>query len=70
MDKLGGFDERYAGGIGYDDNDFIARIRARMTVEITDSPLVVHQAHKPTDYVGNQKLFARNQTLYHTGKLH
>lgn len=70
LDELGGFDERYAGGIAYDDMDFRDRVRRKgMTIDITDIPYVVHQAHKPTDYVGKQDLYIRNRTLYSTGKL-
>ena len=69
LEKLGGFDERYAGGIGYDDLDFINRVRGRLKVKMIDSPFAVHQAHTPTDYKGNYELFMRNQKLYSTGKL-
>ena len=70
LDDLGGFDERYANGIGYDDMDLIARIRRKgMKVEIVDSPFVVHQAHEPTDYTNNQDLLTRNMNLYNTGRI-
>jgi len=70
LEKLGGFNEMYAGGIGYDDFDLIARIRGKgMIVDIVDNPYVVHQAHTPTDYTNNQHLLARNRNLYSTGHL-
>ena len=46
MDDLNGFDERYAHGIGYDDDEILARIRRKgMTVRIIDEPCVLHQWH-------------------------
>lgn len=46
MDELGGFDERYAHGIAYDDNEIVIRIkRSGMNVEIMQSPIVLHQWH-------------------------
>ena len=69
LEELGGFDERYADGIGYDDMDLIARIRRKgMSVEIVDDPYVIHQAHTPTDYTNNQDLLTRNRNLYNTGR--
>jgi GT2 family glycosyltransferase len=46
--ELGGFDERYAAGSAYDDNDFVLRIQnKRMKVEIAYPPFVIHQWHEP-----------------------
>ncbi len=46
MLELGGFDERYAEGIAYDDNEIVIRIRrAGMNVEVMQSPIVLHQWH-------------------------
>jgi GT2 family glycosyltransferase len=46
--SLGGFDERYAKGSGWDDNDFILRIRKKgMNVRIIYPPFVIHQHHEP-----------------------
>ena len=43
---LGGFDERYASGVGYDDDDFIWRIKAKkMAVKFIDDHVVLHQNH-------------------------
>lgn len=70
LDELGGFDERYAHGIGYEDFEFMARIRRKgMSVEIIDNPYVVHQRHKPTDYEGKKELHNRNHKLFYTGQL-
>ena len=47
MNKLNGFDERYASGIGYDDNEIIARIRRMgLNVIIEDNHCVIHQFHE------------------------
>ncbi len=43
---LGGFDERYFDGLGFDDNELLTRIHKKgMKVKIIDSPFVVHQWH-------------------------
>lgn len=45
---LGGFDERYANGSAFDDNEFLCRIRKRgLRIDMIENPFVVHQAHYP-----------------------
>jgi len=69
MDKLGGFDERYAEGVSYDDDDLVKRIQKQgMRVNIVDNPYVIHQYHRPFSYmVDNMKmLHARNKDLYYS----
>lgn len=62
---LGGFDERYANGTGYDDNDLLTRIlRKGMQVKIVDDPFVVHQYHGATNYSGNLDFLHRNMSLF------
>jgi GT2 family glycosyltransferase len=51
IERIGGFDERYANGICFDDNDLVVRIRrAKMKIDIIDNPFVIHQQHERTDY--------------------
>ena len=65
LDDLGGFDERYSGGIAYDDNDFLLRIkRKNMNVEIVDRPFVIHQFHGNTQYGTKQQFVIKNESLY------
>lgn len=46
MKKINGFDERFARGHGYDDNEFLERIkRAGLNVQFIGTPFVVHQYH-------------------------
>jgi GT2 family glycosyltransferase len=46
MDKLNGFDERYAYGIGFDDDEILFRIKKMgLDVKIIDEPFGVHQWH-------------------------
>lgn len=50
MDKLNGFDERYAKGIAYDDDELLVRIRRMgLNVIIMDNPFVLHQWHYDTN---------------------
>ena len=46
MDILNGFDERYANGIGFDDDEFLFRIKIKgLNIEIHDNPFALHQWH-------------------------
>jgi glycosyltransferase involved in cell wall biosynthesis len=45
LNELNGFDERYAMGHGWDDNEFLHRIRKICNVKMIDNPLVLHQYH-------------------------
>lgn len=45
--SLGGFDERFANGLAYDDNEFLHRIRLKnMLIRYIDDPFVFHQFHE------------------------
>ena len=56
LDKLQGFDERFALGIAYDDNEFIQRVRKNLKVEFVDAEIVLHQNH----YFANSFSYAQN----------
>lgn len=63
LQQVGLFDETYANGIGYDDDELLFRIKKYLNVKIIDDCLVLHQWH----YTGsqrNQKLLLRNRLLY------
>ncbi|WP_038159338.1 glycosyltransferase [Verrucomicrobium sp. BvORR106] len=46
LERLGGFDERYAKGVAYDDDDLVHRIRmAGIGFRFVDEPRVYHQNH-------------------------
>jgi len=68
---LGGFDERYAKGVGFDDDELIWRIkRKKMNIRFVDSEIVLHQNHYivPRNIIeANKKRFEnykRNQRLF------
>jgi GT2 family glycosyltransferase len=68
---LGGFDERYANGVGFDDDEFIWRIKAKkMNINFIDDHIVLHQNHyvKPDNIIeANKKRFEsykRNKILF------
>jgi len=67
LKKLNGFDERFMEGIGYDDDDFISRVKLlKLRVDITSNPFVVHQWHAAgQDALTNKsELILKNKELY------
>lgn len=63
---LGGFDERYALGVAFDDNEWLTRVSRRgLKVVTLDDPFVVHQFHGKTNYAANPAGYVRNATLFH-----
>lgn len=64
---LNGFDERYAKGIGYDDDEILNRIRKKgLDIKIIDELSVIHQWHYSMPTIkGFDKLLAINSMLYH-----
>ena len=63
LDKLKGFDERYAIGMDYDDNDFIMRVN-RLNLEIVniDDPFSLHLHHfsSYTNFIIDGKAYSPN----------
>jgi len=46
LDDLGGFDERFAHGIAFDDNEILFRIQKKgLKIKIVSNPFVTHQWH-------------------------
>jgi len=66
LDIVGGFDERYAMGVSFDDDDFIRKIGRNMEVWLIDDPYAIHQWHPPYAYQHKDmmKLHRRNQRIY------
>lgn len=49
--EMGGFDEQYAKGIGYDDDEFLHRLRLKgLKIKIPYIPIVLHQNHYNCDW--------------------
>lgn len=62
LDELGGFDERFANGIDFEDNDILNRIKRKgLEVKIIDSPFVYHQYHYNSTHFKNKP---SNKKLY------
>jgi len=65
--KLRGFDERYAYGVGYDDNELLERVkRLPLSVLIVDDIVVVHQYHYANKDVSGRyyEKYNRNRALF------
>lgn len=46
LNRIGGFDERFSGGLNFDDNELVWRINMnKINMAFTTSPFVVHQFH-------------------------
>ncbi len=46
LEDLGGFDERFARGIAFDDNEFLYRVGLKgLNIQIIEKPIVLHQNH-------------------------
>lgn len=70
LERIGGFDERYAMGIAFDDDDLILRIkRGKMNVRIIDNPFVIHQKHERTPYGKLKDKYQINKIVYHQNSL-
>ncbi len=68
LDLLGGFDERYAFGTAYEDDEFVQRIkRLGLRMMIIDDISVIHQWHVGFQYLypnANENI-ARNKALFY-----
>lgn len=67
MDLLGGFDERYADGIGYDDDELIERInRLGLNKKICDEVSVIHMFHNNffSKNINSPKAIEKNNLLF------
>jgi GT2 family glycosyltransferase len=57
---LGGFDETYAFGIAYDDNDIVNRIGKKgMNIYYSNVPIVVHQWHGLGNYTEHHPVMSQ-----------
>lgn len=63
---LGGFDNNFSMGVGYDDDEFLFRIHKKgMNIKIVDYPSVIHQYHRA--FCGNGKIAptTHNYSVFH-----
>lgn len=66
--KIGGFDEAYAGGFQYDDNDFLRTIFANNIAVITkDDLIVVHMKHG-YGHIPSKKALCKINKQYYANK--
>jgi glycosyltransferase involved in cell wall biosynthesis len=67
LDELGGFDENYSKGIGYDDDEFLRRVKKICNFRMIDNPLVLHQYHYNFSKINpeiHNKLVETNRNLF------
>ena len=65
MIKLNGYDERYATGFCYGDDDLVMRIkRLGLKIEIPTYPFVLHQWHGSSMGIRDDSLQIKNRELY------
>lgn len=68
MDKLNGFDEKYATGFGWDDDEFLFRVKLLgLKTEIHDNPLGLHQWHHSENRLMTNNFhaeYAKNKGLF------
>jgi len=76
MMALQGFNQKYANGIGFDDDEFLFRVgkQVRGNIQIVDAPNVFHQYHyddKSFEYLynSNPELLRKNQELFGRDKI-
>lgn len=63
--KIGGFDEVYAAGTSFDDDDFLFRIKQIYRTKIIDMPFCIHQFHNhPALNPNYEKGQIINKTLF------
>ncbi len=65
--RLGGFDERYARGVAFDDNEMLHRIKGLpLEVKIVDEAIVLHQFHYTRELLELRSgdHYERNKLLY------
>ena len=71
LDMIGGFDERYAYGVAFDDDEFIRTIKYMgMDVKIINKPYVIHQYHTHFEFDSPsawREPHALNQLIYNQG---
>lgn len=63
LEKVGYFNEEFANGIAYEDNEFLFRIKKNLRIKYVNGPYVIHQFHGATNY-SNKELVTKNQQLY------
>lgn len=70
LQKLKGFDERFALGIAYDDNELIERVKALLQIKFVDEEIVLHQNHYSQNSTSFQnrenkaRLYRFNELIY------
>lgn len=68
MNELGGFDERFAQGLAYDDDEFVQRVsRLCLKKDIPVNPYVIHQPHSKDYGMSKQEYrnrIERNRAIY------
>jgi GT2 family glycosyltransferase len=62
--NIGYFDETYAMGVAFDDDEFLYRVRKNLDFRIVDDYVVLHQWHYSGGNPHKPNLFLRNRVLF------
>ena len=65
LNKLKGFDERFALGIAFDDNEFVERVKKHLEIDFVDQEIILHQNH----YSPSSTSFQNRENKLHLYKL-
>lgn len=63
--KISGFDERYCSGIGFEDNNFLHRVKSNLIpIVLRDDLITLHIEHDKSYIAGHEELIEINRNIF------
>lgn len=63
--KIGGFDEKYCNGIGFEDNNFLHRVKSNLIqIVLRDDLITLHIEHDKSYIAGHEELIEINRSVF------